>query len=175
MHFDTRTDKDGYTLVRHPATGLNQRVHWIMARCGLLGKIPSFAGQRTIIHHRNFRPGDNRLENLEFMGDRDHMSYHKSIAERNRHFQSAEFEARRKAAISAKAQTADGHAYFAARGSANLARWREQNPGVERQTAIDNHNGERGKQYLVDYNKSGAGRAKSSEVAHRTHACETCG
>ncbi|MGA9997536.1 MAG: RtcB family protein, partial [Pyrinomonadaceae bacterium] len=36
MPFDTRVDKVGYTLVRHPATGLNQRVHWIMARGGLL-------------------------------------------------------------------------------------------------------------------------------------------
>ena len=175
MPFDKRTDKDGYTLVRHPATGLNQKVHWIMARVGLLGEIPSFAGQKTIIHHRNFHPGDNRVENLEFVGDREHKSYHKSIAERNPHFQSPEFEARRKAALSAKAQTAEGHAYFAARGSANLARWREQNPGAERRTAIENRNGERGQKYLIAYNKSAVGRAKSSEVAHRAHTCETCG
>ncbi len=175
MPFDIRTDKDGYTLVRHPASGLNQRVHWIMARCGLLGAIPRFDGQRTVIHHKNFTPCDNRLENLQFMGDRDHMSYHKSIAERNSHFGSPEFEARRKLALSAKAQTPEGHAYFAARGAANLARYREQNPGVERRNAIANRNGERGRDYLIAYNKSDAGRARSSEVAHRVHTCETCG
>jgi tRNA-splicing ligase RtcB len=175
MPFDRRINKEGYALVRHPATGLNQRVHWIMARSGLLGEIPSFEGQRTIIHHRNFNPGDNRPENLEFMGDRDHMSYHKSIVERNTHFHSPEFEANRKAAIAAKARTADGYAYFAARGAANLATYREQHPGAERANAIANGNGERGKSYLIAYNKSEAGKAKSSEIAHRIHTCETCG
>src|SRR5262249_19830348 len=127
MPFDKRLDKDGYVMVRHPATGMNQKVHWIMARGGLLGEIPSFEGQKTIIHHRNFSPLDNRLENLEFMGDRDHMSYHKSLAERNPHFQSLEFEEKRKAALAAKAQTPEGYAYFAERGKANLAKYREQN------------------------------------------------
>jgi tRNA-splicing ligase RtcB (3'-phosphate/5'-hydroxy nucleic acid ligase) len=95
MPFDSRISKGGYALVRHPATGMNQRVHWVMARSGLLGEIPSFKGQRRIIHHKNFNPGDNRLENLE--------------------------------------------------------------------------------SYLVAYNQSEAGRAKSSEVAHRVQTCETCG
>ncbi len=175
MPFDKRADKEGYIMVRHPATGLNQKVHWIMARCGLLGKIPSFKGQQTIIHHRNFNPWDNRLENLEFMGDRDHMSYHKSISERNPHFQSPEFEARRKAALAAKAQTVDGHAYFAERGRKNLEKYRQKHPGIERINAIANGNGQRGKDYLIAYNKSEKGRAKSSEVAHRVHTCETCG
>lgn len=175
MPFDKRTNKEGYTLVRHPATGLNQRVHWIMARGGLLGSIPAFAGQKTIIHHKNFNPSDNRLENLEFMGDRDHLRYHKSIAERNPHFHSPEFESKRKAALSAKAQTIEGHAYFAARGTAKLAKWREQNPGAEKQIAITQGNGKRGKPYLIVYNKSEVGKAKSSEVAHRVHTCETCG
>jgi tRNA-splicing ligase RtcB (3'-phosphate/5'-hydroxy nucleic acid ligase) len=175
MPFDTRTDKDGYTLVRHPATGLNQRVHWIMARCGALGEIPAFAGQKTIIHHKNFSPADNRPDNLKFMGDRDHMSYHKSIIERNTHFQSPEFEAKRKAALSAKAQTPEGHAYFAERGGKNFTKFWEQHPEAAHQYAIANHNGERGKRYLLNYNQSEKGRAKSSEIAHRVHTCETCG
>jgi tRNA-splicing ligase RtcB len=175
MPFDTRTDKDGYTLVRHPATGLNQRVHWIMARGGLLGEIPAFQGQRTIIHHKNFRPTDNRPENLKFMGDRDHMSYHKSIVERNTHFQSPEFEAKRKAGLTAKAKTPEGHAYFAERGGKNFAKFKEQHPEAARDYAIANRNGERGKSYLVIYNQSNKGRAKSSEIAHRVHTCEACG
>lgn len=175
MPFDKRLDKEGYALVRHPATGLNQKVHWIMGRGGLLGKIPSFEGQKTIIHHKNFKPSDNRLNNLEFMGDRDHMSYHKSIVERNLHFQSPEFEMKRKAALAAKAQTAEGYAYFAERGRKNLERYSSENPGAEHANAVANHNGERGKSYLIAYNKSEAGRVKSSEVAHRVHICETCG
>ncbi|MGA9997773.1 MAG: RtcB family protein, partial [Pyrinomonadaceae bacterium] len=140
-----------------------------------LGKIPSFAGQKTIIHHKNFSPTDNRPENLEFMGDRDHMRYHRSIVERNTHFQSPEFEAKRKAALTAKAKTPEGYAYFAERGGKNFAKFWEQHPEAAREYAIANHNGERGKTYLVAYNQSDVGRAKSSEIAHRTHICETCG
>jgi tRNA-splicing ligase RtcB len=172
MPFDTRTDKDGYTLVRHPTTGLNQRVHWIMARGGLLGEIPSFAGQRTIIHHKNFRPSDNRLENLEFMGDRDHMSFHKSIAERNSHFQSPEFEDKRKAALSAKAKTPEGHAYLAERGTKNILAYMINKPEHFKRAVAGN--GARGKKYLLAYNASEAGRKKSSEVAHREYICEVC-
>ena len=175
MPFNTRIDKDGYATVRHPGSNNDQRVHWIMARCGLLGEIPSFEGQKTIIHHKNFRPIDNRPENLKFMGDRDHMSYHKSIVERNTHFQSPEFEAKRKAALAAKAKTPEGHAYFAERGGKTFARFWEQHPEAAHDYAIANHNGERGKSYLVAYNQSEKGRAKSSEVAHRVHVCETCG
>jgi tRNA-splicing ligase RtcB len=109
------------------------------------------------------------------MGDRDHMSYHKSIVERNTHFQSPEFEAKRKAALAAKAKTPEGHAYFAERGGKNFANFWEQHPEAARDYAIANHNGERGKPYLVAYNQSKKGRAKSSEVAHRVHTCETCG
>ncbi|HEX8710180.1 MAG TPA: RtcB family protein [Pyrinomonadaceae bacterium] len=172
MPFDSRIDKDGYSLVRHPATGLNQRVHWIMARCGLLGNIPAFPGQRTIIHHQNFKPTDNCPENLKFMGDRDHMSYHKSLVERNPHFQSAEFEARRKAALAAKAKTPEGHAYLAERGTRNILAYMAHNQAHFKKAVTGN--GARGKQYLQAYNVSPEGRKKSSEIAHREYICEIC-
>jgi tRNA-splicing ligase RtcB len=173
MPFYSRRDKDGYTTVRHPATGTEQRVHWVMARDGLLGMIPAFEGQRTIIHHKNFNPADNRPENLIFMGDREHMSYHKSIVERNTHFQSEEFESKRKQAIADKAKTAEGHAYFATRGTKNILAYMANNH--EHFKASVAANGARGKRYLQAYNTSEQGRRKSSEVAHLQHACETCG
>ncbi|HYG10743.1 MAG TPA: RtcB family protein [Pyrinomonadaceae bacterium] len=173
MPFYSRKDKDGYTVVRHPATGREQRVHWIMARGGLLGEIPAYEGQRTIIHHQNFRPSDNRPENLVFMGDRDHMSYHKSIVERNTHFRSEAFESKRKEALSAKARTAAGHAYFAERGTNNLLAYMANQAEHFKKSVAGN--GERGKKYLEAYNVSPEGRKKSSEVAHRQHVCETCG
>ena len=173
MPFRSHIDRDGYTVARHPGSENDQRVHWIMARLGLLGEIPAFVGQKTIIHHRNFIPTDNRRANLQFMGDRDHMAYHKSIKERNPHFQSEEFEAARKAAIAAKAQTEDGHAYFAERGTRNILTYMSENPDHFRASVAGN--GERGKAYLVAYNQSDAGRRKSSEVAHKTHTGETCG
>ncbi|WP_375341520.1 RtcB family protein [Planktothricoides raciborskii] len=36
-------------------------------------------------------------------------------------------------------------------------------------------NGKRGKNYLIDYNTSEKGRAKSKEIANRIYTCETCG
>jgi tRNA-splicing ligase RtcB (3'-phosphate/5'-hydroxy nucleic acid ligase) len=173
MPFYSRKDKDGYTVVRHPATGREQRVHWIMARAGMLGQIPTYAGQKTIIHHQNFCPSDNRPENLVFMGDRDHMSYHKSIVERNVHFRSDSFEAKRKEALLNKAKTAEGHAYFAARGTKNILAYMANNAEHFKKSVAGN--GERGKKYLEAYNTSPAGRKKSSEIAHRQHVCETCG
>jgi tRNA-splicing ligase RtcB (3'-phosphate/5'-hydroxy nucleic acid ligase) len=173
MPFYARKDKDGYMAVRHPATGQEQRVHWIMGRAGVLGEIPSFEGQRTIIHHKNFKPSDNRPENLQFMGDRDHMSYHHSIVERNTHFQSEEFEARRIQAIAQKAQTKEGRAYFAKRGTKNILAYMANNPEHFKKAVAGN--GARGKKYLQAYNVSPEGRRKSSEVAHRLHTCEACG
>jgi tRNA-splicing ligase RtcB len=173
MPFHSRRDKDGYTTVRQPATGSGQRVHWIMARGGVLGEIPAFAGQTTIIHHKNFNPADNRPANLTFMGDRDHMSYHKSIVERNTHFHSEEFEARRRQAVSDKARTAEGHAYFAARGTKNILAYMAREPEHFKQSVAGN--GARGKKFLQAYHISEKGRRKSSEVAHLSHTCETCG
>ena len=173
MPFHLCTDKDGYKFVQHPATGTNQRVHWLMARCGLLGEIPSFEGQRTIIHHVNFNPADNRPENLRFMGDRDHMRYHRAHVEKFTHFQSAEFEERRKRALSEKARTAEGRAYFAERGTKNILAYMANRPEHFRASVAGN--GDRGKKYLVTYNTSAGGRRKSSEIAHRQHVCETCG
>jgi tRNA-splicing ligase RtcB (3'-phosphate/5'-hydroxy nucleic acid ligase) len=121
-----KLDKEGYVLVQQNYSGRWQKAHWIVARCGLLGKIPKFEGQRTVIHHKDFDPANNAPPNLEFMGANDHSAFHRSLVERNQHFQSPEFEARRVQALSAKALTLDGHAYFAARGTKNILTYMKQ-------------------------------------------------
>lgn len=173
MPFYSNRDRDGYTTVIQPGTGRSQRVHWIMARQGLLGPTPKFPGQQTIIHHKNFCPCDNRPENLEFMGDRDHGRLHRAIVERNTHFQSADFEAKRKQALAAKAKTPEGHAFMAERGTKNLQSYMQNNPQHFKEAVAGN--GERGKKFLVAYNTSEKGRQKSKEIASRIYTCEVCG
>jgi tRNA-splicing ligase RtcB len=173
MPFSLERDRERYMCVRHPASVHRERVHWLMARQGLLGPIPSFEGQRTIIHHRNFTPWDNRPDNLDFLGAGEHAVYHKSMRERYAHFQSEAFERARVAALARKAQTPAGHAYFAERGTKNILAYMTNHP--EQYRAAVAGNGERGQPYLRAYNLSDKGGAKSSEIAHRTHRCETCG
>ena len=173
MPFYTQPDQDGYTLINQPYSGRWQRAHWLIARSGMLGDIPKFEGQRTIIHHKNFNESDNRPENLEFMGDRDHSAYHRLLVERNQHWQSSEFEDKRVQALRAKAQTETGHEYFAQRGTKNILKYMEENPEHFKESVADN--GKRGKQYLIAYNQSDRGRAKSKEIANRIYTCEICG
>ena len=167
------TDKDGYVLVQQNYSGRMQKAHWVVARSGLMGKVPRFDGDKTIIHHKNFDEADNRPENLEFMSSSEHSAYHRSLVERNEHWQSAEFQAKRVKALGDKAQTAEGHAYYAERGTKNILKYMEENPEHFKMSVAEN--GMRGKKFLVEYNQSEKGRTKSKEIANRLYDCETCG
>ncbi len=149
MPFYNRYARDGYRLVKHPATSTWQTVHWIMARQGLLGQIPSLPGQRTVIryHHQNGR--------------------HNIARHRDK------LEPARLAAIARKARTQEGRIYFALRGTANIERYMRERPEHFKESVAGN--GARGKEFLIAYNQSDRGRAKSSEVARRTYSCESCG
>ena len=153
MPFDSRYARGGYCVVRHPATDTWQTVHWIMTRQGLLG--------------------DCYPDNLEFMGDADHLQYHHRNGRHNIARHRDKLEPVRLAAIARKARTPEGRIYFALRGSANLQRYMRERPEHFRQSVTGN--GEGGKDFLIAYNRSERGRAKSSEIAHRIHICETCG
>ncbi|MEW5858608.1 MAG: RtcB family protein, partial [Cyanobacteriota bacterium] len=172
MPFYSQVDKDGYTLIQQPYSGRWQKAHWVIALSGLLGKVPSFNGQRTVIHHKNFEQADNRPENLEFMGDKDYSAYHRSLVEKNTHWQSLEFEEKRKQAIATKASTPEGQKYYSERGTKNILQYMQERPAHFR--ASISGNGERGKQYLINYNSSEKGKAKSKEIANRLYTCETC-
>ncbi|MBD1881242.1 RtcB family protein [Coleofasciculus sp. FACHB-T130] len=173
MPFYSQVDKDGYILIQQPYSGRWQKAHWVIARSGLLGKVPSFNGQKTVIHHKNFEQADNRPENLEFMGDKDHSAYHRSLVEKNTHWQSLEFEEKRKQAIAAKATTPDGYRYYSERGTKHILQYMQERP--EHFRASVSGNGARGRQFLIQYNTSEKGRYKSKEIANRIYICETCG
>ena len=76
MPFYSQVDQDGYTLIQQPDSGRWQKAHWIQARSGLLGKVPSFEGQRTVIHHKNFDRADNGLHNHRW---KQHAYNHKVV------------------------------------------------------------------------------------------------
>ena len=166
------TDKDGYVLVQQNYSGRMQKAHWIVARSGLLGVVPRFENGRAMVHHKNFDEADNRPENLEFISASADSAFHRSLVERGEHWQSQEFEQKRVAALAAKAETVEGHAYFAARGTKNILKYMSEQP--EHFKAAVAENGERGKQFLVSYNQSERGREKSHEIANRLYECETC-
>jgi len=106
------------------------------------------------------------------MGGKDHSRYHRSLVDRNTHWQSPDFEEKRKAAIAAKAATPEGHAHYAELGTKNILKYMEENPEHYKQSVADN--GQRGKEYLVAYNQSEKGRAKSKEHGNTVYTCEIC-
>jgi tRNA-splicing ligase RtcB len=173
MPFYSCFDKEGYYRIQQPYSGRFQRAHWLVARSGLMGLIPSFVGQKTIIHHRNFQKGDNNPNNLEFMGANDHTAYHRSLVENNLHWHSKEFEKARIAALRKKANTIEGKEYFAKRGTKNILKYMTE----KRDQFLEavSKNGIRGKKYLSAYNISNAGREKSKELSNRYNICPECG
>ncbi len=173
MPFYSQLDPEGYVRIQQNYSGNWHRAHWMVARSGLMGDIPKFEGQSLVIHHKDFNEANNDPSNLEFMGDSDHSAYHRSLVERNTHWQSEEFEKRRKEALAAKAKTEEGYSYFAQRGSKNFKSYWEND--YERAKANCAGNGERGKPFLVARNASEKGRALSKEVAARVHVCDICG
>src|SRR5437868_4398208 len=173
MPLYTASDKEGYTLVQQNYSGRWQKAHWIAARSGLLGPIPKFPGQRTIIHHKNFDPADNRPENLELLGANDHSSLHRKLVERNEYWHSPDFERRRIAALGAKALTPEGYREYAERGTRNILRYMRERREEFLQAVAGN--GARGAPNLRAYNRSERGRAKSRELANQLRTCESCG
>lgn len=125
------------------------------------------------MNHKNFEESGNRPENLEFMGAREHSTYHRLLVERNQYFQSPEFELHRLNAIAQKAQTPEGHKYYAERGTLNILRYMQEQPEHFKQAVASN--GKRGKQYLIAYNQSEKGRAKTKEIANRYYTYDFCG
>jgi tRNA-splicing ligase RtcB len=172
MPFYSQLDKEGYTRIQQNYSGAWLRAHWMVARSGLMGTLPKFEGQKLVIHHIDFAKDNNLPENLEFMGDKDHASLHRNLVEKNKYWQSEEFEQRRKEALAKKAATPEGHEYFAERGGKNLKKYWEED--YERAKANCAGNGERGKPHLIARNQSEKGKALSKEIASRSHKCDIC-
>lgn len=171
-----KIDKEGYAFVKHMHRKPRkrwERVHWMVAHSGLIGEIPSFEEQTTIIHHKNFIANDNSPDNLDFMGNCDHAKFHRSIGVNNTHWQSPDFEEKRKAAIAALAATEHGYAMMSERGTRNIVKYMTEN----REEFLEkvSGNGRRGAEFLRKYNMSDKGKEKSRIVSNTVYTCEFCG
>ena len=174
MPLYSKFDIDGYFLVKQNKDGEGwQRAHWMVARSGLLGDIPSYEGDKTVIHHRDFTTSNNKVDNLEFMSSSAHSQYHRSLVERNSHWQSAEFEQNRLKAFKEKLRTEEGYLFYAERGKKNILKYMKDNPEHFKNAVKDN--GLRGRTALMSYNKSEKGRNKSKEISNRMYLCDVCG
>lgn len=177
MPFYSKIDDEGYVHVKRNDRAGWKRAHWIVADSGLLGEVPKIKGQRTIIHHEDFCGSNNAPSNLEFMGHKDHSRFHRGIKSRNKHWQSKEFEANRKAAIRKYADSEHGRKELSERGTRNILKHMNENRADWLKSVSGN--GLRGKSFLVNYNSSDKGRNKSSEVAKKLlstkRECPDCG
>jgi tRNA-splicing ligase RtcB (3'-phosphate/5'-hydroxy nucleic acid ligase) len=163
MPMYTKFDKDGYLLIKHNNNNYWQRSAWLVARSGLMGDIPDkIDGQRVVIHHKDFDILNDHPSNLEFMGVRNHSAYHRSIPERNTHWQSEEFEIKRKASI--KKNKPIWHDQRAKTVVNNALTFIKNHPDEFKEIVKDN--GKRGGKYLSRYNK----------IENETiYTCDVCG
>lgn len=168
MPFYKSIDKDGYVHIQQPYSGNTQKVHWMVARSGLMGEIPSYSNERTVIHHKDFDETNNLPNNLQFMSASEHAKYHRSLVERNLHWQSPEFELNRIIALKEFCNTEKGKELR----SRNLLNYMKEHPEHFKESVKDN--GKRGSKYLSAYNQSDKGKAKSKEISNRLYNCSTC-
>jgi tRNA-splicing ligase RtcB len=151
-----------------------KKAHWVVAHSGLLGKIPAFENQHTIVHHWNFDKTNNVPANLAFMGDSDHSSFHRKLAGTHPVWDSpGKFQENRLAGVQRYQESEEGKEKLARIGTENFQKYMSENPEHYKESVKDN--GKRGGKYLSAYNTSERGRAKSKEVANRFYTCSICG
>jgi tRNA-splicing ligase RtcB len=147
MPLYTGETDDGYQLVYHnergPVEDRGVRAHWLVARSNLMD-IPKNMG-KVVLHHKNFIKNDNRPDNLEFMNPSDHSKLHRELS-KNDWWQSEEFERARIETLGNREPTQ--REIEAA--TENIRRWMDENP--ETFAEVTKQNGERGKEYLKEFN-----------------------
>lgn len=176
MPFRLYTDKDGYVMIRDNKRRVPVNAAWIVAKSGLLGEIPKYEGDKTIIHHDDRDRANNTPSNLGFMSKKDHDALH--APERDwSHIKTPEYEANCIAAIKAFWVEARKENEFMQRRAetarSNLRRGQEDKP--EAFTKNNAEAGVRGKKFLVKYNKSDLAKQNAAKRAEKGKVCAVCG
>jgi len=162
--YRTYSTRDGYEHVFGQG-----RTHEIIAK-KCFTKIPV----GYVIHHKDSNKYNNIPENLEIMSAGEHSKFHAQKNNNSLRLKSDEFKANRKEKLE------EGGYYNPLLynkkkqvGIKNIASYMENNPEKFKEDV--KNNGERGKKYLAEYNKSKEGRKKSVEIGSRIYKCSNCG
>lgn len=145
MPFYKSVNYYGYPQIRQPKSQVRVPLHQLVGASGLIGEKPA-GSQMASVHHADGNVDNNDPSNLEWLTQSEHLKKH--------HVEWAQDPEKAKA----RAETAGN----------NWRRYMEENPDHAA------GNGERGKEYLVAYNVSEVGRAKSKETASRLLGCPFC-
>ena len=70
MPFYAQRDQEGYVRIQQNYSGRCHRAHWMVARSGVLGKIPKFENQRTVIHHKDFNEANHKVVSVRYTNER---------------------------------------------------------------------------------------------------------
>ncbi len=126
-----------------------------------------------IIHHKDHNHFNNTPENLISMTVNEHSKYHRNNKEKYAYWHSKEFEQKRLEGIKNYVNTEKGYKQKSDVGKKNILKYMQENTEhFKKSTAL---NGNRGKKFLITYNKSEKGKAKSKEMANKLYPCKECG
>jgi len=158
--------KEGYEYIYHPG-GKTELTHKMVARY-IHGKAP----ENHVAHHDNLVFLDNRPENIYYIHKKTHSKLHRMINPGV--FGTKEFIKKRFLTLSEKGFYDPKYAPMKRETAIrNITTYMSKHPDHFRESVKGN--GKRGRKFLVAYNKSEKGRAKSREVSGRIHACQACG
>ena len=164
--YRTYQTRDGYESILNPE-GQAVITHKMVAEY-FYGK----GKKGYVVHHKNNNQFDNHPENLIILTENEHNSLHgKKNASR---LSSKKFKKNRLNKL--KNEGFYDKKYTKKKKDIaikNITSYMKNNPDHFKEAVKGN--GERGKQYLIAYNKSKGGRDKSKEIANRIYVCDICG
>lgn len=168
--YRTYQSRDGYEIVTpQPLHSKVNATHKIVFQA-----IHGELGKHNVVHHVDGNMFNNTPENLVSMNYREHASYHKKQERWIKMFQDPEFKRRRK-------KTLEKKGYYSPELlplKQKVAKENIKNLWEKPKEELDEffkENGKRGAKYLIKYNTSEKGRAKSKEISNAFYTCDICG
>lgn len=157
--------RDGYEILHNPDNH-HTLTHKVVAEF----KYGTYSNNLNV-HHLNKNKHNNTPENITLIDKTNHSSLHGK--DQISRLQSKKFKQERLEKLR-KNGFYDKKYYHKKREVAikNINEYMNNNSEEFKETV--KYNGQRGKKYLIDYNRSEKGRLKSKEIANRFYKCDIC-